>query len=493
MNYNTFCEIKRLHDEEKFSAYKIGLELGIDHKTAQRWIARPKFAKRCNGREESVLNNYKKQIQVYLDRYNYSAVQLFDKIKDEGYKGSISTVRNYVRKVRPSKKKAFLTLSFEAGEMAQVDFAYCGYIQLESVRRRLYAFVMTLCYSRMTYVEFIMHQNQEHFLQCHFNAFSYFKGVPEKIMVDNCKVAVTEHSRYGDVKINQRYDDFARYYGFRIKPCGVKKPNEKGGVERAISYIRGNFLNGIGEIKSLTAVNSAVRVWMENTANVRIHKTTGKKPIEMLELEHEKFKALNLLPYDCATVKTVKSNNQFRVFFEGNRYSVPYEYASSILTLKIYPEELVFYYDNKLIARHNRSYEKNMDFEDHSHVRKLLEEKRNAKDKKLLSAFLKLTPNAEKYYTGIKERRFNPKEHIRKIMTLADIYGTEDVQRAIEDAIELKAYSCDYITNIVEQRRRFTPEASPLHLMRKQDVLDVDFEQPDINIYDAVGRSNSYE
>jgi len=169
MDRNTFYEIKRLYEEEKFSAYKIGLELGIDHKTAQRWIERPKFEKRCSGREESVLNDYKKEIQIYLDRHNYSAVQLYDKIKDTGYKGSLSTVRNYVRKVRPSKKKAFLTLNFEAGEMAQVDFAYCGFIQLESVRRRLYAFVMTLCYSRMIYVEFIMKQNQEHFLQCHRN------------------------------------------------------------------------------------------------------------------------------------------------------------------------------------------------------------------------------------------------------------------------------------------------------------------------------------
>ena len=493
MDSYTFHEIKRLHEEEKFSAYKIGIELGIDYKTVKRWLKRAKFEKRSGGRKSFVLDRFKKEIQVCLDRYDYSAVQLYDRIREAGYTGSISTVRNYVSKVRPVRKKAYLTLCFLPGETAQVDFAYCGYIQLETVRRRLYAFVMTLCYSRMTYLEFIMHQNQEHFLQCHRNAFTYFNGVSEKIMVDNCKVAVKEHPAYGTVKLNERYEDFARYYGFKIVPCAVRKPNQKGGVERTISYIRKNFLNGIGEVKSLSGINNAARIWMDKTANVRIHKTTGKMPVDMFEAEKKKLLSVNQLPFDCATIKTVKSNNQFRVFFEGNRYSVPFEYASSILTMKIYPDLIVMYHESKLIAQHTRSYEKNMDFEDPEHVKKLLEERRNAKDQKLLRAFLKLTPMSERYYLGIKEKRFNPSEHIRKIMSLTEIYGSDDIRRAIDDALEFKAYSSDYIANLLEQRKRITPKAAPLHLMRKSDMLDIEFDQPDMELYEKIERRNYYE
>ena len=493
MDYHTFHEIKRLHQEEKFSTYKIGIELGLDYKTVKHWINRPKFEKRSGGRKAFILNEFKKEIQVCLDRYDYSAVQLYDRIKEAGYVGSISTVRSYVAKVRPVRKKAYLTLCFLPGETAQVDFAYCGYIQLETVRRRLYAFVMTLCYSRMTYLEFIMHQNQEHFLQCHRNAFTYFSGVPEKIMVDNCKVAVKEHPTYGPVKLNDRYKDFACYYGFKINPCGVRQPNQKGGVERTISYIRKNLLNGIGEVKSLSDINNAARIWMDKTANVRIHKTTGKMPIDMFKIETEKLLRVNQLPFDCATIKTVKSNNQFRVYFEGNRYSVPFEYASSILTMKIYPDLIMMYHENKLIAQHTRSYEKNIDFELHIHVKKLLEEKRNAKDQKLLRAFLKLSPNSEKYYLGLKEKRFNAVEHIRKIMTLAEIYGGDDIRRAIDDALEFKAYSSDYIANLLEQRKRFTPKAAPLHLMRKRDMLDIEFSQPNMDLYEKIERRHHYE
>ncbi len=112
MDYHTFHEIKRLHQEEKFSTYKIGIELGLDYKTVKHWINRPKFEKRSGGRKAFILNEFKKEIQVCLDRYDYSAVQLYDRIKEAGYVGSISTVRSYVAKVRPVRKKLILLFAF---------------------------------------------------------------------------------------------------------------------------------------------------------------------------------------------------------------------------------------------------------------------------------------------------------------------------------------------------------------------------------------------
>ncbi len=122
-----------------------------------------------------------------------------------------------------------------------------------------------------------------------------------------------------------------------------------------------------------------------------------------------------------------------------------------------------------------------------------MRKKRNAKDQKLLRAFLKLSPNSEKYYLGLKEKRFNAVEHIRKIMTLAEIYGGDDIRRAIDDALEFKAYSSDYIANLLEQRKRFTPKAAPLHLMRKRDMLDIEFSQPNMDLYEKIERRHHYE
>ncbi len=486
VDYQMFCEIKRLYTQKKLNSNQIGKILGIDQKTALRWIKRERFVKSMGNPRVSVLAAYKTRIQALLDMHPYTAQQVFDMLKEEGFKGSYSILSQYVSAMRPPSKTAYLTLNFEPGEAAQVDFASCGQIQLEHTKRKFYAFIMTLCHSRMMFVEFIYRQNKEHFLQCHRNAFEYFGGVPRSVMVDNCKVAVLEHSYYGDIKLNPSYLDFSGHYGFKIKACKVRCPNEKGQVEKAVDYLKRNFLNGRKDITSLEAVNNALRQWMENTANVRKHKTTQKKPVELFESEKKELQALNMAPYDCADIRPIRADNKFRVTFEANRYSVPSDFASTMLTAKIYPDRLLLYFDNNLIAEHRRSYDKNQDFENPEHLRKILQYKKNAKDQKMMQNFLLISPNAEIYYAGLKQKRFNAKDHIRKIMALKERYGREKISEAINDALELEAFSSEYIANLLEQRGRFKQLFSPLHLTRNSDCLDIELEQPDLNFYSSL-------
>ncbi len=97
-----------------------------------------------------------------------------------------------MRKVRPPRRPAFLTLTFAPGECAQVDRGSHGTVAVGETRRRLSFFVMVLCHSRMTYLEFTVSQTLEHFLTCHQRAFEFFQGAPQKIMVDNLKSAVLQ-------------------------------------------------------------------------------------------------------------------------------------------------------------------------------------------------------------------------------------------------------------------------------------------------------------
>ena len=484
IDYHTFCEIKHLYNEKKLSSHKIGKILGIDEKTVSRWAKRDRFTRKLFTHRKSVLVKYKDRIDNLLKECSeYSAQQIFQILTEEGYTGSYGTISHYVGKIKTGSKKAYFTLNFEPGEAAQVDFAYCGMLKLNNTSRKYYAFIMTLCYSRMMYVEFIFHQNQEHFLQCHRNAFEYFSGVPQGIMVDNCKVAVIEHKHHEAAKLNPHYLDFALHYGFNIKACGVRKPNEKGQVEKAVDYLKGNFLRGKKDITSLEAVNNACRSWMNNIANVRKHRTTQKRPVDMFETEKKELGRINILPYDCATIKTVKANSQFRVVIDSNRYSVPADFASTLLTAKIYPSKLLFYHNDNLIAEHRRSYEKNMDFENPDHIKKLIEHKKNARDQKLMSSFLQISSRTPEYYAGLKNKRFNTKNHIRKILALFETYGKEKTSAAIEDALELEAFSSEYIANLLEQRERFTALESPLHLMRNKDCLELELEPTDIELY----------
>ena len=77
----------------------------------------------------------------------------------------------------------------------------------------------------------------------------------------------------------------------------------------------------------------------------------------------------------------------------------------------------------------------------------------------------------------------NPQQHVRKIVALSEIYGEEPLARVLEDAFCFEAFSCEYIANLLEQRARFQPEPKALHLTRRQDLLDISLEQPDLSIY----------
>jgi len=195
---------------------------------------------------------------------------------------------------------AFLTLAFAPGEAAQVDWGCAGTITLGSTRRRLSFFVMVLCHSRMAYVEFTCGESMEHFLACHQNALEFFGGTPGVILIDNLKTGVLKHPFGERAVFNPRYLDFAAHYGFEARACNVRKPNEKGRVENGVGYVKKNFLAGLELPNSLSAVNTAVRHWMDTIANVRDHRETRNKPAELFLIEKPALRPLPSVAADTS-------------------------------------------------------------------------------------------------------------------------------------------------------------------------------------------------
>ena len=110
---------------------------------------------------------------------------------------------------------------------------------------------------------------------------------------------------------------------------------------------------------------------------------------------------------------------KFRIFLDTNKYSVPAEYASAPPTLKVYPDHLCVYHQDKLIVRHQRRYDRHQDIENPDHPRELLQQRRRASDQKLLMRLLALTPKAEAFYRELQQRRLNAPLHVRRIVALS--------------------------------------------------------------------------
>jgi transposase len=484
IDYETFARIKHLHEQMGLGAAQIARELGLDERTVRAKLDTKQFLPRKSVQRPSKLDPFKGSVVKMVESYPYSAQQIFQRLREEGFTGGYTAVKKFVRKVRPKKTKAYLTLAFAPGECAQVDWGSYGSVRVGESTRRLSFFVMVLCYSRQMYVEFTVAQTMEHFLACHQNAFQAFGGVPGRIMIDNLKTGVLKHAPGEAPVFNPKYLDFAQHHGFAISACGVAKGNEKGRVENGVGYVKKNFLAG-ADLPDFAALHPAARIWLDTVANVRIHGETRKQPAEMLLVERPHLRPLPTRPYDVATVTLVRASSQFRVTLDSNRYSVPARFAGQRLTLRAYPDRLCFYHEESLIARHSRSYERGRDFEDPDHPKELVAQRKKARDQHLFQRFLALSPGSLDYYRALEKRHLNSGHHVRRIVALAEIHGEEAVADAIADALKLHAVGSDYIANILESRARKLPEAGALHLTRRTDLLDLSVEAPDLSIYDS--------
>jgi transposase len=486
IDYQIFCQIRQAYDQDHLSIAQIAQLLQLHRQTVSAWVGRARYEQRQKGAAAprgSKLDAHRATVVRWLQTHPYSARQIYQRLRDQGYTGGYTIVKVLVRRVRPRRSPAFLTLQFAPGECAQIDWGSWGSIRVGNTRRRLSFFVLVLCHSRLLYVQFTLGQSQEQFLACHEQAFAYLGGCPSAVIVDNCKTAILSHRLGGPPIFNPRYLDYANHCGFTVKPCGPRKPHEKGRVENGVGYCKKNFLNGL-ELEEFAPVNPAARIWMETIANVRIHRETGRAPAELFAAERPLLRPLPANPYDTAVVRTVRVTNRCRINLDANRYSVPPRYASGLLTLKLYSDRLRLFDSDVLVAEHVRSYERQQDIRNPEHEKELLDERHQVRRQRWLLRFLSLSARAPAYHEQLVERRLNAGQHVQKIVALSEIYGAEAAGRAVDDADELGAYGAEYIANLLEQRQRRLPEAGALHLTRASDLLDLEIPPPDLSLYD---------
>ncbi len=470
--------------QQKLSAGQTASKLGISESTVRRHLLQTGYEGRKEREIPSVLDGFEQIIGKMLSEHPYTSSQVFQRLKENGYSGSYSTLKRHVSRVRPPVKKAFFKLHFSPGEAAQADFGSCGTIRCENTERRLSVFVMELCHSRYLFAEFIPLERGEHFLSCHYSAFLDFGGVPERVIVDNCKCAVLECGRHGTAAVyNPFYLDFASRCGFMPSACNPGSPNEKGIVENAVRYIKHNFMTG-RKFGSLEEANCALRVWLKEVANVRLHKATGRAPAELLQEERGALGALPAVAPDCAVTRHCRADSLCRVWFDSNSYSVPSRCASQALTVRACPGRIAVCQNGSQVASHVRSYGRKLDIVDPDHQQELRKVRRKAAQQNLIRDFIGIGADAEKFMAELNLRELNADLHMRRILTLCEKYGREAVAEVMKDMVQFQVFRAEYIENRLQTAGRIRPAGGRLHVPRAGDMLDIELAQPDLSIYE---------
>ena len=345
--------IKDFH-QHGVSISEIARRTGHDRKTIRGIINGPLVPeKKPRKRKLRKIEAFVPYLEKRIEEGVLNAQKLYQEILGQGYTGKDRAVRAFVHPYREEHHwQATVRFETEPGHQAQVDWGSFGTIEHYGRKRRLYAFVMTLGWSRVMYLEFTISTDAAWWLRCHLHALHYFDGVPREVLHDNLKTAVLSRTADDKIHWNPRYLDFAHHYGFSPRACKPYRAQTKGKVESGIKYVRGNFWPGL-VFNDLADLNRQARHWLDNVANVRVHGTTKEVPFERLvkeDLQPLSGKA----DYDTSLISYRRSTKDCLVSYEGNFYSVPFVHAKQRLMLKETEdgELFIFTLDGLEITRH---------------------------------------------------------------------------------------------------------------------------------------------
>jgi len=407
---------------------------------------------------------------------------VLQRLRNKGFAGQITIVRDLLRKLRGPQKKRQTYIRFESdpGQQMQIDWGHFGSLSYGRTKRKLYALAVLEAYSRILYVEFTHSQKQQTLHQCLLNAFLFFGGTPAEIVVDNMLTAVIE--RQGSiVRFNEAFLDFLRIFKITPVACNPGAPHEKGKIEAAIKYIRQNFWP-LRSFEDLTDVQCQVRQWLNGVANVRVHQTTGQRPDERFETV--KLNPLpDLLP-DCREVYQLKVHKDFAVRFDGNTYTTPPWTIGKKLTVKADATTVTVYHRSKKVAAHHRCWQRHCRIENKTHKEQVKKLKNRLWQDRQIAAFASLGTDARTYLQGMLEANVPIKKNIAKILALKTEYGSTAVITAIQKALAFNAYGSDYIENILYQE--MTPQKyHPPVKLKKDDLNRITLTEPSLEDYDA--------
>lgn len=370
---------------------------------------------------------------------------------EHGFTGGETIVKDAVRAWKQSHQEVFLPLVHPPGE-AQVDFGF-AYVDLAGERVQVALFVMTLPYSDAIFVQAFPRECTEVFLEGHKRAFAFFGGVPRRISYDNSKIAVARITGSRTRQVTSEFLRLKSHYLFQDHFCLVRRANEKGHVEHLLDFARKNYLVPVPQVATLADLNAFLRERCTVDLERQLRGKSATKDVlliedraAMLELPQQEFDARRLTQAGADSLSLVQ--------FETNRYSVPVKYAHRKITILATVDEVRLVYEDRLIARHRRSWGREQEIFEPVHYLALLENKPGGFDFarplakwELPACFATLRRRMEHPTAGLGTREFI------RVLRLLEHASLGQLTDAVEYALDLDIADADSIRVILEYRR----------------------------------------
>ncbi|MCX6699230.1 MAG: IS21 family transposase [Methanomicrobiales archaeon] len=353
-----YLMLRELAQEQEITTGRVNIcalskQMGYDRKTIRKYLSPRKSPLELHRQQrKSKLDPFKDHLRQRLEQFpRLSSVRLLEEIQSQGYTGRDTILKDYLRAVRP-KPTTLAEIRYETkpGVQAQVDWSDCIYVLPDGTRKKVYCFSMVLGYSRMRYVEFHTTTNLTTFLKCHQNAFEYFGGVTQEILYDNIKVVVINRKNPSTASdFHPAFVDLRDHYAFTAYLCRPYRAKTKGKIERAIGFVKDNFIYG-RIFSSIDDLNNQARQWMEKV-NHQVHGTTFEIPADRFPKENLRSIS-SIPPYLIKRYEERLISKDCYVSLYGNRYSVPWQYARRNAGVEVIDQRVLIAVDGTVICEH---------------------------------------------------------------------------------------------------------------------------------------------
>lgn len=261
------------------------------------------------------------------------------------------------------KPKSTCRFETEPAEEVQIDYGKMGrlYDPLSCRNRDIYAFIATLSFSRLKFVEFVYKQDQRSFVGSHLRMFDFFGGVPQRLVIDNLKAGVLKPDLYVP-ELNRAYEEMAAHYGCFVDPARPYHPKDKGKVERAVPVVRELFrkLKALHAGLDIAQANREAKRWCRDTNGMKVHGTTGLKPFEVFEeIEKPRLGSLPGQPFEVPVWKSAIVHVDQFIQFDKHFYSLPeHTFIGKTVWVRATEKIVQIYYDHALVRKYVRGGQK---------------------------------------------------------------------------------------------------------------------------------------
>jgi transposase len=445
------------------------------------------------GFRSSKLDPFRGRIEELLGTYpDITAQRVFEILRQEkGYDGGYTVLRLLVRRLRPKPPPtpSLETPPREPGKMAECDWSEYPVSFTHAPSMTLQAFGYTLRWSTRKYFGFQESNGLHPLMDEHVHAFERFQGAAQKCTYDSQKPVVLRWEGNQPI-LNPRFVDFATYYEFGV--VAVRHaPNRKPRVERSFWELVKSFFNG-RTFRDYEDLKAQLLRWIDTVADLRpIKRMKRRTRMELFAEEQPLLRPLPRHPYDTARVLYKLCDISGFIAWDGNWYSLPYEYVTEILPVRVTEDELFVYKaDLSCIARHAR-WPRGA-----QHYSVLPGHRRKNADSgpdldQLRVAFDYLGEPANAFLAALEKRQpRSASYHARKILALREGFDTTDLLKALAHALEYGALEHTAVERILAVRaepRRLDEYVAEASARKLSGIVAQSCTEPrDLAEYDAL-------